>query len=287
MRVVTNEALLKRNRTIAHALFFVSLAGMGIGFFYTWSNPATSSQLSCLLLPALLVMTVASVRMANVWIREPRPEKALAEALKGIGQRYTLFNHLLPAPHVLIGPQGVFTITTMWHEKAYKVSGRKWSGDGGLGRFLFGFLRQDLLGDPFREAEFQAQQMQKLVDKIAPDSNIQVQPVVVFISPKVSLEIEDPAIPVVYANPKKKPNLRQFLRTQKSANRPTLTPEQLDQIDEMYGLITRQELETMGLEVEEEPETAEFDEDEEQPAAATDQPAKPVATVSRQKRKRK
>lgn len=244
MRVVTNEAHISRNRRIAHILFFVSLAGMAAGFFYTWTaDPATSTQISCFLLPALLFMTLISVRMANTWIREPRPERVLEESLKGVGRRYTLFQYLLPAPHVLIGPEGVFTITPMWHERRYRVSGKKWSGDRGLFARLTGYMRQDLLGNPFNEAMLHAQEMQKLVNKLAPDAGIEVQPLVVFTSPKVTLEIDDPAIPVLYANPKKKPSLRDYLRDLKGQERPTLTEEHLDEIDRMYGLVTRQELE--------------------------------------------
>jgi hypothetical protein len=180
MRVVINQALIDRYRRLSHILFFVSLAGMGIGFFYTWtSNPnSQTSQFSCLILPILLLMTLTSVRMANTWIREPHPVPALSEALKGLGKKYSIFHHILPAPHVLIGPEGVFTITTVWQERAYRVKGKKWYGEEGLIRKLNGYMRQDLLGNPFQNALLEAEQMQKLVNKIAPDSGVEVQPLV-------------------------------------------------------------------------------------------------------------
>lgn len=242
MRVVTNEALLKRNRTISHILFFASLGGMALGFFYTWSNPTTSSTLSCMLLPTLLLLTITSVRMANTWIREPRPVNALAEALKGMGPKYTLFHYLLPANHVLVGPEGVFVIHTVWQEKTYRAVGKKWYGDGGLLNRIMGYMRQDLIGDPFREAQLEAQQVQRMVDKLEPDAGIEVQPLVVFIHPKATFEVEDPVMPVLYADPKKKPSLRQYLKEQKGADRKTLSLEAMDQIDETYGLITREDL---------------------------------------------
>lgn len=243
MRVVTNEAHLSRYRRFSHILFFVSLAGMAAGFFYTWTaDTATSANVSCFLLPALLFMTLISVRMANQWIREPRPERVLEESLKGVGRRYTLFQYILPAPHVLIGPEGVFTITPQWHERQYHVSGKKWSGDRSLFARISGYMRQDLLGNPFNDAAFHAQEMQKLVDKLEPDSGIEVQPLVVFTSPKVTLDIDDPVIPVLYANPKKKPSLRDYLRDLKGQERPTLSEESLDEIDRLYGLVTREEI---------------------------------------------
>jgi hypothetical protein len=247
MRVVINQALIDRYRRISHILFFVSLAGMGIGFFYTWtSNPnSQGNQLSCLILPILLLMTLTSVRMANTWIREPHPVEVLSDSLKGLGKRYAIFHHILPAPHVLIAPEGVFTLTTVWQERPYSVTGKKWHGEEGLFRKVNGYMRQDLLGNPFQTALMDAQQMQKLVDKIAPDSDIEVQPLVVFISPKGEFTAEDPLYPVLYADSKRKPSLRNYLRDVRSENRLTLNDEQLDKIDQMYGLVTRDEISEM------------------------------------------
>ncbi len=244
MRVVINQTLIDRYRRISHILFFVSLAGMGIGFFYTWtSDPNTQgNQLSCLILPILLLMTLTSVRMANTWIREPHPVEVLSDALKGFGKKYAIFHHILPAPHVLIAPEGVFTLTTVWQERPYSVTGKKWHGEEGLLRKINGYMRQDLLGNPFQTAIVEAQQMQKLVDKIAPDSGVEVQPLVVFISPKGQFTAEDPLLPVLYADPKRKPSLRNYLRDIQSEHRPTLTLEQLDKIDELFGLVTRQQI---------------------------------------------
>lgn len=243
MRVVINEALIHRNRKISHILFFISLTGMGIGFFMTWTTDPSSgaNQLSCLILPLLLLLTLTSVRMANTWIREPRPVEVLNNSLKGLGQKYTIFHHLLPAPHVLIGPEGVFTLTPIWQDRTYRVKGKKWYGDEGLLRKLNGYLRQDLIGNPFADAALQAQQVERLLAKIAPDAEIKVQPLVVLIHPRASVEVEDPLYPVLYADPKKKPSLRQYLREFKGGQG-TLRPEHLDAIDRMYGLMTRQEI---------------------------------------------
>jgi len=243
MRVVINQSLLNRNRQLSHILFFISLAGMGIGFFYSWTRPAdqATGQITCLILPLLLLMTITSVRMANHWIREPRPVPVLDEALKGLGKQYTIYHHVLPAPHVLVGPYGVYTLDTVWQDKKYRVQGKKWRGDEGLLRKINGYMRQDLVGNPFQDALFQAGQMQRLVDKVQPESGIQVQPLVVMISPNAHVELDDPLLPVLYADAKKKPSLRQYVRDQQLAPRPTLSQEALDQIDRQYKLMTRQQ----------------------------------------------
>lgn len=247
MRVVINEAQIKRNRQISHILFFVSLAGMGVGFFYTWTADATSTanQISCYILPILMLLTLTSVRMANNWIREPRPKDVLAEGLKGLGQKYTMFHYLLPAPHVLVGPEGVFTLTTVWQEGHYKVDNKKWQGDKQFAGRIMGYLRQDGIGNPFSDATLHAQQIQRLVDKIAPDSGIEVQPVIVVLNSTTEVELNDPLFPVLYADSKQKPSLRAYLKDEAAKGHATLSDEHLDKIDSMFGLMTRHEIAEM------------------------------------------
>lgn len=280
MRVVINEAQIKRNRQISQILFFASLIGMGLGFFYTWTSDPNSqgNQLSCFILPLLLLMTLTSVRMANTWVREPRPVDVLTEAFKGLGQRYTVFHYLLPAAHVLIGPEGVFVIKTIWQDKEYRIKGQKWHGEEGLLSKINGYFRQDLIGNPFQDALFEAQQVQKLVDKVAPDSGVEVQPVIAFINPKASFEAEDPLFPVLYADSKKKPSLQHYLREQKSADRATLTDDELDRIDEIYHLVSRQEIAEMLGETGEEAEETAVEPDELAAEAAVEETAA-VGTV--------
>ncbi|MBN1563638.1 MAG: hypothetical protein JXA10_07360 [Anaerolineae bacterium] len=271
MRVVINEAQIKRNRQFSHILVIVSLAGMVIGFFYNFSaDPSQSSQITCFVMPLLLLMTLTSVRMSNNWIREPRPENVLSDGLKGFGQKYTVFHYLLPAPHVLIAPEGVFTIRTVWQDRPYRVEGKKWHGEEGLMKKIGGYMRQDLIGNPFQDALIEAQQVQKMVDKIAPDAGVEVQPLIVFIHPAASFEAEDPLFPVLYADNKKKLSLRNYLRDQKDAGRATLTDEALDQIDEMYKLVTRAEIAAMlGETLTDDEETEDFiaDELDDEPSA--------------------
>ena len=64
-------------------------------------------------------------------------------------------------------------------------------------------------------------------------SKLAVQPVVVFTSPRATLEVIDPDIPVVHADVKKKPSLKTLLRDEKKKeDAVALTPAEMDSIDE-------------------------------------------------------
>jgi hypothetical protein len=152
--------------------------------------------------------------------------------------------------------------------------GKKWHGEEGLLRKLNGYMRQDLMGNPFQDALFEAQQVQKLLDKIAPDAGIEVQPLVVFIHPAASFEAEEPLFPVLYADSKKKPSLKNYLRDQKTAGRATLSEADLDKIDAMNGLVSRADIADMVG------EATDYDEEEEAFSdEITDEPTGDIADI--------
>lgn len=242
METIINNPLVERNRRIATWLFlgtFLILAGSFIYFNYAiftqTGDSGTLLVLQALALPVIFVMTIFSIRMTNLWNREPHPENALAEGLKSLSKKSLIFHyHHLPARHVLIAPQGVFAIVTRWHEGKITVDGEKWKTDkSGVSQFLSN-LRMDGVGNPSDEARKAAAHVQKLLKDIAP--NVEVQPLVVFVSPKAVLEISNPSVPVLYADESKDPSLNDYMRKLNEQQRPDkqakvklpLTDEQIE-----------------------------------------------------------
>jgi hypothetical protein len=226
METIINSKLVERNRRIASWLFlgtFVVLAGSFIYFNYAIFTQTADSDLLLLLqalaLPVIFIMTILSIRMTNLWNREPHPEKALAEGLKSVSKKSVMFHYYhIPARHVLIAPQGVFAIVTRWHDGKIMVEGDDWkTNKSAISRF-FSALRMDGVGNPSADAQDAAKHVQKLLKDIAP--NVEVKPIVVFVSPKVELEIKDPNIPVLYADESKEPSLNDYMRELNRLARP-------------------------------------------------------------------
>jgi len=219
MRVVTNTPLVKRNRQAATYLFLLTLALLIGGFFLvnqsllTGEEPdALSLILQALVLPTSFIMTLVSVRMTNFWARTPRPEDALEEALSGLNKKSILYNyHHLPLRHLLISPQGVYAIVTRWHDGIHSVDNDLWRTQQGFFARFFSTLRMDGIGNPTREVLRQAQHAQKLLEAHAP--GVKVEPLIVFISPNVELDIGTSSVPVVYADPREDQSLINYLRT--------------------------------------------------------------------------
>lgn len=239
MRVETNDKLLRRNRKIAQYMFFASFGIPIVGLILINQQAASPTSQSLivgfviplLVLPAAYIVTMLSVRMANLWVRVPRPEVVIPEGLKGVSSKSVLYNyHHLPARHVLITPQGVFAMITRFQEGQFAVDGDKWmSRKTTLGR-IFGVFRMDGIGNPTEDAQKAARHVKKLLEPIAPD--VPVQPVIVFIDQRAQVNVINSDVPVVFANTKRDPSLKDYIRGIGKESRSSLTSEQIEAFEE-------------------------------------------------------
>jgi hypothetical protein len=236
MRIVTNEQLAKRNKQIAQYSFFASFV-VPVGGLLLLNQERTDASsttsllmgfvLPLLILPVAYVIMMFAIRLSNLWVRQPRPEVVIPESIKGLSNKSVIYNYcFFPARHLIFAPQGVFAIITRFQDGSYSVNGSKWiSHKSALNRALTIF-RMDGIGDPFGDAQKAADHVKDILSSIAPD--VPVQPLVVFVDPRVQLDIHDPALPVVHANPKMTFSLKDYLRDVAKEKRLTLTQEQIE-----------------------------------------------------------
>ncbi len=224
MRIVTNQELIRKNRRTATWLFFISMAILIFGFFVANGQvfglipEEDVVTVYTIVTPIVLligfVTTLTSVRMTNLWVRVPRPEIVIPEGLKGIQNRNktSLYNYYhLPARHVLITPQGIFPLVTRFQDGRFSVTGDKWKTHKGFISTLFSFLRLDGIGNPYQDAEVAQNYVKHLVEDY--DNTIPIYPVIVFFDPRAEVEINEPTLPVVYADNKRTPNLKDYVQS--------------------------------------------------------------------------
>ena len=246
MRIVTNKKLSRRNRKLTNYLFFGTFGALILSFFiinaslFTDDIPDTLALIvQSSMLPVAFILTILSVRMTNLWARAPRPEDAIEAGLKGMSNKSVLYNyHHFPARHALICPQGVYAIVTRWHDQEFTLRDGKFRSHRGLFSKFFSLFRMDGVGKPFRDAEFARRHLQREIDAVADD--VEVQPLLVFVDPKAELHLEEGGgCPVLYAEPRRSPNLKDFMRDRKreltaneagakNANLMPLTDDQID-----------------------------------------------------------
>ncbi len=195
MKQITNEKKIVRGARVGKVATLIGLGflvgGLIISLVFQ-DSPQLWLSFLCLLL-GLIVSSIGTANM-NRWVREPRADQALARALKGFDDRYKLYNYCLPAPHVLLSPLGLFVLTALGHDGTIRFDGKKFRRDFSLGRLLR-FMAEEGLGNPLAEADAQVQALQKLLQ--AHGVEAEVKNILVFFSPQVRLEVQDPPRPVV------------------------------------------------------------------------------------------
>lgn len=239
MQVITHEAMIQRNRKISQASFLFSLVALLAAFLFgnalAGNDPNTAFYFQCGILPTLFLVILFSVRMANNWIREPLPWDSIQEAVRGLSSNARLYHFVFPARHVLIAPAGVFVIYPLFQERPLRIKNNRWSMPGSLFSAIFTFMRQENIGDPFREAKAEAEIMQRVLDTRFPDSGIEVQPIIFFTSKRakeVEIDEAEPLIPITYAA--LEPTLKPFLKSMRDNERQTLTTEQIETLESEF-----------------------------------------------------
>ena len=235
MRVETNERLARRNRQFAQYLFFATFGILILGLVFinqqatavTEDNMMVVTLMQAAVLPIAFITTIVSVRMTNLWVRQPRPDVVIREGLKGISNKSVLYSYYhFPARHVLICPQGIFAMVTRFQEGHFSVEGDRWKTRKSAISRILSIFRFDNIGDPTADARRAAAHVKALLQPIAPD--VEVYPVVVFVDPKADVVAVKPSVPVVFPAGKRSPVLKDLLRDVGKDSRMSLTPEQIE-----------------------------------------------------------
>jgi hypothetical protein len=198
MEAFVNERKVKINAGIGR---WVSLAGLVVligGLYVSIRNPGLA-WVSMLSLLIGFLSSVVGAYFANHWTRTPRADQLLDQALKGISNQYHMYHYLLPVPHVMLGPAGLFVFRTLLHEGPVSYDGRKWRQKLSIGRVL-GFSGQDSLADPVRDALYNSERLRKLLAARLPQDKMpEIHPFIVFVREGIELDVAETPVPVLLA----------------------------------------------------------------------------------------
>jgi hypothetical protein len=229
MKVKTDTQFIARKARLGK---YTSLAGLVVltgGMVISFSKPELF-ELSLLCL--ILGFGIASIGSYNVsrWVKPPRGDEALEKALKGLSNKYELFNYVLPSPHVLLTPFGVYVLFTKKQDGEVVYKGQnKWQQKKDMKRrFRLFFGGEQPLGNPAAEMAADVATIQKYVSRNLPDGQVQVNGAIVFLSPDLKLSIEAADLPVM--QPK---GLKKFLEDEQK-KQPGLTSERVSQVARLF-----------------------------------------------------
>lgn len=211
MIILRDEQRIERMKKISQ---YTSLAGMAalLGGLVLAFTAESNSQLFIYQLLALLVGWVLSqigIYLAHRYVRKPRLDQVLDEAVEKVARNGRLYHYTLPAPHVLLNPDGVIILVPKYQPGKIKVENDKWKQTGiGLRKF-FG---QESLGNPTQEAANMIGALTNYIRKNAPDvAEVPIAALIVFTTKGgVELEVKNSTFPAMHYT-----KVKGFLKQQK------------------------------------------------------------------------
>ncbi len=200
MRIIANERYIKRR---AKAGRYLSLAGLFVllaAFIFSWFQTQAPALMPLALGMALAIGVFLSFIGGFYVERFGGPtahHKGVREALKGLDNRYTLFQYVLPVPHALLEPGGITVIVVRSQPGDITYADGKWIHRQ-RGKFFRELAGQERLGRPELDVEAQVEQMKQYLKERLPDVEVPVRGVVLFTNPETHLEVKDPPVPVFF-----------------------------------------------------------------------------------------
>jgi len=223
MQIITNEKLIRNRARLGRAASFAGLGILILGLVVSLYSQWLLASFGCLIVGFLLAQV--GIYNANHWVREPRGDQTLDKILKGLDNRYCLYNYVLRARHVLLAPFGLCVINPKHQGGKIRCQGEKWHYRAGWRRLLY-FFGQEGLGNPTREVRAEVEALRRFLTQQSLDEEVPIEGVVVLTNPQVELETENPAVPVLDGK-----QFKSFLRNlSKERPMPTSQQKQLAEI---------------------------------------------------------
>ncbi len=209
MKVTTHHRLLRRRRQQALGASVVGFLVLAAGLVASLQGPrALPLAYGALVLGSMF--SWAGLWLSDTWLRTPRPDTVLDEALKSASRGYALYHWVLPADHVLLAPWGLVAVAVHHADGPVAIRGSQWREVRPLGQRLLAFGRRPLRS-PKRWLEADARLLAEEIQRRAPElTSVPVLLLSVFSQPRIVLSISDPDVAVVRAD-----GLRAWLRDQR------------------------------------------------------------------------
>jgi hypothetical protein len=217
MVIFRDEERIARMGRIAKIANLVGLGALIIGFILAFTNLESFTSLVVYQLTALAVGWILSqvgIYLTHRYLREPRPDEVLDEVVKKVARNGRMYHFLLPAPHVLLTPEGLIVFNLKYQGGKISVEDNKWKQRGVGMRKIFG---QEGLGNPSREAQVMIEALANFIRKNAPSvEEVPIGAMIVFTTKGVKdLDVGQSDIPAMHAT-----KVKGFLRQQKRQQLP-------------------------------------------------------------------
>ncbi len=211
MIILRNEKRIERMALFAKITSFggmaILLMGLALVFIVQDFERVIFLQLGFLFVGWMIAQV--GIYLMPRYGRSPRPDETLDETLQKVAKNGRLYHYLLPAPHVLLTPQGVILFNLRPNMGKITVEGDVWRQSGG---FLKRFFGQEPIGNPSNELEKMVEAMGNYIRQHAPTvEELPIGALIVFTAKGATeLDLKDSRLPAMHYT-----KVKGFLRQQK------------------------------------------------------------------------
>ena len=228
MKIVRNDKLIKRNKTIGNVASFAGIGILVFGLVMSFNPNPTKTLISFIALIVGFIIAQLSTYYVNRFAREPRFDEIIADNLSKLSDEYTFYVYSSPAAMLLVGPAGIWVPvpTTAGGEIYFD---KKWKQRGGsLMLKLFG---QENIGKPSMDIESNIKEITKSLTKELLEAELpQMEGILVKMNPKSTIgEVSEAPNLIVEAEA-----LRRTIRKYDRKVEDGLSPETLAKINKIF-----------------------------------------------------
>ncbi|MGE5617762.1 MAG: nuclease-related domain-containing protein [Sphingomonadaceae bacterium] len=233
MQIVENKGLVRRKLKIGNIANLASMALLVVGFVLSLMTDRLGNTAIFIaygaLIGAFLLLSYGRT-FTRRWGPRFRQDQWLIPALRGVDNRYTMFNYASPKlpDHIVVGPGGLFVLVPKPNGGTIRFRNGRWSR-GSVGSTLLRGLAEGGLGNPLIEVRKALTELAAYLRTHGSEELIQgleARPIIVFTNPGARVEAKDPPVPIVHSK-----ELRAIFRRLK----PTLEPEKVEAINRVLG----------------------------------------------------
>jgi hypothetical protein len=198
MEIIRNERQIRILSNVGQYAVLGGLVALLAGLAISFIKPEWTGAMLISVTVGFFLSLIGGF-FSNRYASPQAHHEVLAEMLKGLDYRHTLFQYVLPTSHVLLEPGGctVFVVKPQGGRVIYEDG--QWKHKQ-RGKFFRRMVGEEALGNPEKEAQravgklkdYLAEQMLEDADKIP------VRAAIVFINPDVQVEADDAPTPAFY-----------------------------------------------------------------------------------------
>ena len=200
MQIISDEKFIARRKRIGDFGILAGFAVLGIAAIVSCTIQLPIPVMQTILVGCAgvgMLLFFAGSYYGNKFTGPLAHYEVLPKTLKGLDRRYALLLYKLPAPYVLLGPDGLTVLVVRSQAGEVSYADGKWRHRQ-RSKFWRELGGQERVGQPHIEVEYRIERIRRYLEKNLTHLEVPVHGIVVFVHPDIELNMEkDPPVPTL------------------------------------------------------------------------------------------